>query len=311
MADIKWIKITTDMFEDEKIRLIDAMPGSDTIHYIWIRLLVQAGKTNSNGFIFMHEDVPYTEEMLATIFYRPINTIRFALKVLKDFRMIEISDDNLIRISNWEKHQNVEGMDKLKEKNRKRVQDHRARKKLEEIRENGSDDSGNVTVTGENIIENECNNSVIESNVTVMTQREKEDVDVDVDVDLDVDEIKNKQKVDSGAIELVAYVEKITGKIGGISIGSIRLAISQHGKGNVKNAINHAIAVDRTSMSYINGILKNWRTSGYPNEEVMNNGNGSIRADTMPAKKEFPVFKPKKPKRFTDEERAETEAELI
>ena len=51
VGDVKWIKVTTDMFEDEKIRLIDAMPERDTIHYIWIRLLVQAGKTNSHGYI--------------------------------------------------------------------------------------------------------------------------------------------------------------------------------------------------------------------------------------------------------------------
>ena len=72
MSDIKWIKITTNMFEDEKIRLIDAMPERDTIHYIWIRLLVQAGKTNANGFIFLNENIPYTEEMLSTIFCRPL-----------------------------------------------------------------------------------------------------------------------------------------------------------------------------------------------------------------------------------------------
>jgi phage replisome organizer, putative, N-terminal region len=80
MAEVKWIKITTNMFDDEKIKLIDAMPERDTIHYIWIRLLVQAGKTNANGYIFLNENVPYTEEMLSTIFNRPLNSVRLALK---------------------------------------------------------------------------------------------------------------------------------------------------------------------------------------------------------------------------------------
>ena len=84
MSDIKWIKITTNMFEDEKIRLIDAMPERDTIHYVWIRLLVQAGKTNAGGFIFLNENIPYTDEMLATIFSRPLTSIRLALKTLVD-----------------------------------------------------------------------------------------------------------------------------------------------------------------------------------------------------------------------------------
>ena len=106
MADIKWIKIKTDMFEDEKIKLIDALPERDTIHYIWLRLLVQAGKTNASGYIFLNENVPYTEEMLSTIFCRPLNSIRLALSTLSNFGMIEIKEDKIIKITNWEKHQN-------------------------------------------------------------------------------------------------------------------------------------------------------------------------------------------------------------
>ncbi|MBY6835792.1 phage replisome organizer N-terminal domain-containing protein, partial [Clostridium botulinum] len=101
LAEVKWIKITTNMFDDEKIKLIDAMPERDTVHYIWIRLLVQAGKTNANGYIFLNDNVPYTEEMLSTIFNRPLNSLRFELKVLKDFGMIQIQEDKLIRITNW------------------------------------------------------------------------------------------------------------------------------------------------------------------------------------------------------------------
>jgi len=125
IADIKWIKITTDMFDDEKIKLIDAMPERDTIHYVWIRLLVQAGKTNTNGYIFLSENIPFTEEMLATIFNRPLNTIRLALNTLVTFKMIEIEDDKLIRIVNWGKHQNIEGMDKIREQNGLRKQKQR------------------------------------------------------------------------------------------------------------------------------------------------------------------------------------------
>jgi len=46
VAEIKWIKLTVNMFDDEKIRLIQAMPESDAIIIIWIRLLALAGKTN-------------------------------------------------------------------------------------------------------------------------------------------------------------------------------------------------------------------------------------------------------------------------
>lgn len=73
MAEIRWIKLFLAMFDDEKIKLIDSMPERDTIHYIWISLLIQVGKNNFNRFIFLNENVPYTEEMLATILSRQIN----------------------------------------------------------------------------------------------------------------------------------------------------------------------------------------------------------------------------------------------
>ena len=44
MAEVKWIKLSTQMFEDEKIKLIEQMPEADTILIIWVKLLAQAGK---------------------------------------------------------------------------------------------------------------------------------------------------------------------------------------------------------------------------------------------------------------------------
>ena len=47
MADIKWIKITTDIFDDEKILLIESLPEADSIIVIWFKLLCLAGKMNT------------------------------------------------------------------------------------------------------------------------------------------------------------------------------------------------------------------------------------------------------------------------
>ncbi|AUO14757.1 phage replisome organizer N-terminal domain-containing protein [Priestia megaterium] len=129
-SDVKWIKLSTQMFEDEKIRLIESMPEADTILIIWVKLLSQAGKTNASGYIYLAENIPYTDEMLATIFNRPLPTVRLALSTLKQFGMIEISEDQMICISNWEKHQNIDGLQKIREQNRLRKQKERERKKL-------------------------------------------------------------------------------------------------------------------------------------------------------------------------------------
>lgn len=161
MAEVKWIKITTTMFDDEKIRLIEAMPEKDTVLIIWIKLLVLAGKCNNNGFIYLSENIPYTEEMLATLFNRQLNTIRMALQTFKTFGMIEMNDNQLIYIANWDKHQNVEGMEKIREQTKKRVAKHREKKKLliESMDETCgslySNENRNVTVTLSNATEEE------------------------------------------------------------------------------------------------------------------------------------------------------------
>ncbi|OSA94232.1 UNVERIFIED_ORG: DnaD domain protein [Clostridium botulinum] len=374
MADIKWIKITTNMFEDEKIRLIDAMPERDTIHYVWIRLLVQAGKTNSNGFIFLGENIPYTDEMLSTIFCRPLTSIRLALKTLKDFRMIEVDEDNLIKIINWEKHQNVEGMERVREQNKIRAKNFRDKKKqlkepvkvkeneeteildcnedksvqnLEEVNSNVTElksnvmqNKNNVTVTKENkresknqnkkkiknkreskkkteeenkaeneskVKNNEIDDKNLEDNNSESSKcrsrnnklsdenledksknfenddffkeqisfkdelEEANNKDSQVRKDYEVKPVAgNKKAIDElsdGATELLKYYEGMTGIIGGLNLGYIKLAISIHGFDNVKMAINKALELNKDNTNYINGILKNWKREGYPSDD--------------------------------------------
>ena len=120
MAEVKWIKITTDIFSDEKVMLIEQMPEADTMLVIWFKLLCMAGKENNYGVFLMRNRMPYTEEMLATIFRRPLNTVRLALSTFEAFGMIEIEDD-IISIPNWEKHQNIDGMERIREQTGKEL----------------------------------------------------------------------------------------------------------------------------------------------------------------------------------------------
>ncbi len=128
MAEVKWIKITTNIFDDEKIKLIDTMPDRDTLLVIWFKLLAMAGKTNDNGLLYIIKEMPTTDEMLATIFNRPLNTVRLALKTFASFGMIEVN--NHVNIVNWDKHQNIDGLDRIREQNRKRQAKLREKKKV-------------------------------------------------------------------------------------------------------------------------------------------------------------------------------------
>ena len=155
MAEVKWIKLTTTMFDDEKIKLIEAMPDADSLLVIWIKLLCQAGKANASGHIILSETIPYTEEMLSTIFGRPLNTIRLALDTLTKLGMIQNNGDG-IYITNWSKYQNDDALQRIREANRKRVAEHRERQKL--------------LTDGKDLKDNKDRDIDIESNVTVTLQ---------------------------------------------------------------------------------------------------------------------------------------------
>lgn len=128
MADVKWIKLATDIFDNKKIRQIESMPEGESIIVIWLKLLCLAGNLNENGSLYFTPEIPYTEQMLATQFNRPLMTVQLALKTFIQFHMIDVIDD-VLHVSAWEKYQNVEGLDKIREQTRERVARHREKVK--------------------------------------------------------------------------------------------------------------------------------------------------------------------------------------
>lgn len=180
MADVKWIKITTDMFEDEKIDFIISLPESDAILVIWIRLLALAGKCNAGGYIYLTEKIPYTEDMLSHKFRKPPNIVKLALETFKKLGMMDF-DENGIFLSNWDKHQNVEGMEKIKEQTR--IRTNRYREKLKQLPH--CDATCDATVTVGDAIEL--------------------DKELDIDIDIDISSSRtNKFADDSPELSLAS-----------------------------------------------------------------------------------------------------------
>lgn len=114
MADVKWIKITTDIFDDEKILLIESLPDAYAIITCWFKLLCLAGKMNNSGVFMMNNSIAYTDKMLSTIFRMKESTVQMALQTFEQFGMIELID-GVITIPNWGKHQNLDAIEKKRE----------------------------------------------------------------------------------------------------------------------------------------------------------------------------------------------------
>lgn len=117
------------MFEDEKISYIESLPDADSILIIWIKLLTLTGKCNAGGYVMLTENIPYSDEMLAHRFKRPLNTIKFALETFIRLNMIELTETGFY-ISNWEKHQSIDKLETIREQNRIRKQRQREKEKL-------------------------------------------------------------------------------------------------------------------------------------------------------------------------------------
>lgn len=144
MADVKWIKITTDIFDDEKILLIESLPDSYAIITCWFKLLCLAGKQNNSG-VFLMGRIAYTDKMLATIFRMKESTVAMALKTFEQFGMVEIVD-GVITIPNWNKHQSLDAYEKRKERDRIYQAERRAAQRalVEKSSDESSDTSSDV-----------------------------------------------------------------------------------------------------------------------------------------------------------------------
>ena len=128
MAAVKWIKLHTGMFDNAKIKYIRTLPEGNNMVLIWVMLITKAGQCNSNGFIFLTESIPYTPQMLASEFGFDTYLIELALGTFSKLDMIHLEKHNIC-ITGWEEHQNIEGLEKIREQTRERVKKFRERQK--------------------------------------------------------------------------------------------------------------------------------------------------------------------------------------
>jgi hypothetical protein len=168
MAEVKWIKIVTDIFDNKKIKQIEKIPNGDTILVIWFKLIVLAGVTNDDGLVYITDEIPYNSETLSNEFNKPLNEIKIALDIFQKFKMIEIIDD-FIRLKNWQQYQNVDGLEKIRSQTRLRVQKYRENQRLL-LEDKECNVTRNVTVTQSNAprirIENKNKNKNIFNNLS-------------------------------------------------------------------------------------------------------------------------------------------------
>ena len=126
--ELKWIRLNIDMFDNRKIKYIRTMPEGNNIVLIWVMLLTMAGRCNDSGKIYLTESIPYTIPMLAGELGFEQATVELALTILKRLNMV-CEEDGCLTIEGWEEHQSIDRMEEIREYNRIKQQESRARRK--------------------------------------------------------------------------------------------------------------------------------------------------------------------------------------
>ena len=83
MARVKWIKLFTDLFEDEKILMLSSLQKGESMIITWLKLLCLAGKINQNGAIVNAKGEPYTINALVKILQKPRESLSRAITIFE------------------------------------------------------------------------------------------------------------------------------------------------------------------------------------------------------------------------------------
>lgn len=131
MGDVQWIKLYVNTFNvSRKLKQIEQMKGGDTIIVVWIKLLCLAGSVNDGGMVYVTPEIPFTVEGLAEELRKPVKAIRHALDTLARYKQIVMDDAGFIKIVSWDKYQDLDRLNEIREQTRKRVAKCRENKKV-------------------------------------------------------------------------------------------------------------------------------------------------------------------------------------
>ena len=212
MRERKYVKFRVDMYADTKFKIIDMKPERDLIHYIWNRVVILAGKVNLEGDLYMSKNIPYTIETLAIEFNRDINQIKLAVDIFIELEMIELSEDNVYRVKNFAKHQNIKVKETIKTINKiseNKVEDIKKDENCsleihnKDINETGkrdivevdNKDNGNIAEIDTSNIENSVCDENINDNIPIVLEEKKKKKPVKKQ------NTKNKKTIDFYEIE--------------------------------------------------------------------------------------------------------------
>jgi predicted phage replisome organizer len=96
-----WLKLKRDFFKRHDIQIIEGMPNGKDYILFYLKLLCES--VDHDGSLRFSEEIPYNDQMLATITNTNVDIVRSAVKLFVELRMMEIMDDGTFYMTQVEK----------------------------------------------------------------------------------------------------------------------------------------------------------------------------------------------------------------
>lgn len=247
MSDVKWIKISVDIFNDEKLQAIGTLPDGNMIQLVWIKLLCLAGKCNEGGLLMVTRELPYTDEMLAKRFDMEIGQVQRALDIFQRAEMIEVIE-NIYMVSNWSKYQSTQSLEEMKAKHRERQRNYVERKKQKLLEEKKKEDDVINDVTNDVTMTDFCSYSLSNNKHNFNTSNNLNNYRylIDNNVYKESIYIKDRPELDAVISDWMTYKDGMTPKsknkyASQMSMSKVLTVIIKHDKEYGTDAVREAV----------------------------------------------------------------------
>jgi len=190
-----WLKLKEDFFDNEDIKLIEEMPNGKDYIIFYLKLQLKALKYE--GLLKYKSIIPYTDEMLSTITNTNIDTIKSAIKLFQELKMIEVWDDGTLYMNELQLLIGSETEIAKRVRKHRTKKNNNVKKKLQDkkqIANQVSIDEGSKVL--------HCNTDVTKCNVEI----EKE-LDINIDKNKDLNKKIKKQKKEDIYLEIYDYYQ--------------------------------------------------------------------------------------------------------
>lgn len=96
-----WLRLKRDFFKRHDIQIIEAMDNGKDYILFYLKLLCES--VDHEGNLRFSEQIPYNEQMLATITNTNVDVVRSAIRVFSELSMMEVLDDGTLYMNEVQK----------------------------------------------------------------------------------------------------------------------------------------------------------------------------------------------------------------